>query len=278
MSITTIFTGEVEGVAEWSTEAVRLAESIGAWSSIAFLESGLSQWDVERGDQTAAAARLATAMAAAERSGNPEAIAFAALSRGRIDGFGGRLADARRWFAMAIEGYSKLDSGLVLVARSDLGHALRFNGAIDEAVAVYRETLHGWQHAGNRGAIANQLESVAFVALERDDHVSAARLLAAAEATREAAEAPMLPYERAEYEAAVATVHERLDPSVLEAAWAEGQAGQHRRSGGNGPRRSLMGRAEVSRRRRPAPPPECRARSQAPIAASRRPARCRSAA
>ena len=115
------------------------------------------------------------------------------------------------------------DSGLVLVARSDLAHALRLNGAIDEAVVVYRETLHGWQHAGNRGAIANQLESVAFVALTRDDHVGAARLLAAAEATREAAEAPMLPYERAEYDAAVATVHERLDPSALESAWAEGR-------------------------------------------------------
>ena len=115
------------------------------------------------------------------------------------------------------------DRGLVLVARSDLAHALRLNGAIDEAVVVYRETLHGWQHAGNRGAIANQLESVAFVALGRDDHVSAARLLAAAEATREAAEAPMLPYERAEYEAAVATVRERLEPPVLEEVWAEGR-------------------------------------------------------
>jgi predicted ATPase/class 3 adenylate cyclase len=224
MAITTIFTGEVEGVTEWAQEAVRLAESIGAWSSIAFVESGLSQWDVERGDEQAATARLATAMVAAERSGNPEAIAFTALSFGRVDGFGGRLADARRWFAKAIEGYSEVgDVGLVLVARSDLAHALRLNGAIDEAVAVYRETLHGWQHAGNRGAIANQLESVAFVELTRDDHMSAARLLGAAEATREAAEAPMLPYERSEYEAAIATVRERLDVPTFESAWADGR-------------------------------------------------------
>jgi ATP/maltotriose-dependent transcriptional regulator MalT len=224
MSITTIFTGEVEGVAEWSQEAVRLAESIGAWSIIAFIESGLSQWEVERGDHEAAASRLARATLAAERSGNPEAIAFSALSRGRVNGFAGRLPEARRAFAQAIEGYSQVDdSGLVLVARSDLAHALRLNGAIDEAVAVYRETLHGWQHAGNRGAIANQLESVAFVALIREDNVTAARLLGAAEATREAAEAPMLPYERAEYEAAVAAVRERLDGPALASAWAEGR-------------------------------------------------------
>ena len=224
MSITTIFTGERAGVVEWSEEAVRIAEAVGAWSAIAFVESGLSQWEVERGDHEAAVARLATATVAAERSGNPEAIAFTALSRGRVDGFGGRLADARRWFATAIDGYSQVgDSGLVLVARSDLAHALRLNGAIDEAVGVYRETLHGWQHAGNRGAIANQLESVAFLALTRGDHLKAARLLAAAEATREAAEAPMLPYERGEYEAAVATVRERLDPAAIETAWADGR-------------------------------------------------------
>ena len=224
MSITTIFTGEMVGVAEWSEEAVRIAEAVGAWSAIAFVESGLSQWEVERGDHEAAVARLATATVAAERSGNPEAIAFTALSRGRVDGLGGRLADARRWFATAIDGYSQVgDSGLVLVARSDLAHALRLNGAIDEAVAVYRETLHGWQHTGNRGAIANQLESVAFVALTREDHLRAALLLGAAEAIREAAEAPMLPYERAEYEAAVATVRERLDGATLESAWLDGR-------------------------------------------------------
>ena len=33
----------------------------------------------------------------------------------------------------------------------------------------------------------------------------------------------MLPYERAEYEAAVATVRERLDPSTFESAWADGR-------------------------------------------------------
>jgi predicted ATPase/class 3 adenylate cyclase len=224
MAITTVFTGETKGVAEWSQEAVGLAESIGAWSSIAFIEAGLSQWEVERGDEQAAAARLATATSAAERSGNPLAIAFTAVSRGRVDGFGGRLADARRWFAKAIDGYSQVDdSGLVLVARSDLAHALRLNGAIDEAVAIYRETLHGWQHAGNRGAIGNQLESVAFVAVTRGDHVLAARLLGAAEVTREAAEAPMLPYERAEYQAAVTAVREHLDGPTFESAWADGR-------------------------------------------------------
>lgn len=224
MAMTTMFTGEFDGVVEWTDESVRVAEGIGAWYYIAFIESGLSQWEVERGDHEAAAARLATATVAAERSGNPEAIAFSALSRGRVNGFGGRLPDARRAFAKAIDGYAQVgDWGLVLVARSDFAHALRINGATDEAIGLYRETLHGWQHAGNRGAIANQLESVAFLSLGREDDLRAAQLLAAAEAIREAADAPMLAFERAEYDAAVATVSERLDGPTLESAWADGR-------------------------------------------------------
>jgi len=224
MAMTTMFCGEFAGVIEWTSESVRHAETIGAWSYIAFIESGLSQWEVERGDHVAAEARLATATAAAERSGNPEAIAFTALSRGRVDGFGGRLSDARRWFSKAIEGYEQVgDRGLALVARTDFAHALRSNGAVDEAVTLYRQTLHGWQHAGNRGAIANQLESVAFLAMAKEDHLRAAQLLAAAEAIREEATAPMLAFERAEYDAAVATLRERLDAATLESTWTDGR-------------------------------------------------------
>ena len=112
---------------------------------------------------------------------------------------------------------------MVLVARSDFAHALRINGATDEAIAFYRETLHGWQHAGNRGAIANQLESVAFLSLGKGDELRAAQLLAAAEAIREAADARMLAFERDEYDAAVATVRERFDGPTLESAWADGR-------------------------------------------------------
>ncbi|MDQ4036459.1 MAG: adenylate/guanylate cyclase domain-containing protein [Chloroflexota bacterium] len=224
MSMTTVFVGEADGVLEWTDEALRLAETIGAWSSIAFLQAGLAQWNVENSDHRAAEARLASATTAAERSGNPEAIAFTALSRGRMDGFAGRLPEARRAFASAIEGYEQLDDeGMMLVARSDLAHALRLNGIAGEAVDIYRRTLHAWQHAGNRGAIANQLESVAFVALERDEAGRAARLLGAAEAIREDARAPMLSWERFEYDRAVEALRHRLDADDLASALADGR-------------------------------------------------------
>jgi hypothetical protein len=52
---------------------------------------------------------------------------------------------------------------------------------------LYRETIGGWVHLGNRGAVANQLENVAYVAIERGRLERAARLLGAAEMIREVA-------------------------------------------------------------------------------------------
>ncbi len=225
VAMTTMFTGEFDGVNERTAESMRLAESVGMWSMIGFAQAGLAQWEVERGDHAAAAQRLEAARAAAKRSGSPEVIAFAALSRGRVEGFRRRLPEARRAFAEAIAGYERIaDSSLALVARSDLAHALRLNGAADEAAELYRETLHAWQHAGNRGAIANQLESTAFLALARGNHADAARLLGAAESIREEARAPMLAFERGEHAAALAGLRTHLDSATLDSIWAEGRA------------------------------------------------------
>jgi hypothetical protein len=53
------------------------------------------------------------------------------------------------------------------------------------------------QHEGNRGALANQVESVALLAAPTRP-ADAARLLAAATAIRDVADAPMLAFERTE--------------------------------------------------------------------------------
>jgi hypothetical protein len=115
------------------------------------------------------------------------------------------------------------DRRFVLVARSDLAHALRRGGEIEEAEALYRETLHGWQHAGNRGAIANQLECFAFLSIAKGDPVGAARLFGAAEVIREVAGSAMVAAEQAEYDAAVGQLRASLDAALLDPAWAGGR-------------------------------------------------------
>ena len=94
---------------------------------------------------------------------------------------------------------------------------------VDEADAEYRQTIVGWQRSGNRGAVANQLESMAFTAIARGRGTRAAQLLGAAEALREASGDPMTADERDEYDAEIERLRGLLDPEALRAAWAEGR-------------------------------------------------------
>ena len=224
LAMTMLFTGQSERVVELTNEALPLAEAAGDWFIIAFMQAGLAQWEAESGELDRAEERVRLAAEAAQRAGNPSLKAFVALSQGRIAGFSGRLPEARAPFGRAIAGYSETgDARLELVARSDFAHALRMAGELEEAEPIYRDTLHSWLHAGNRGAIANQLESFGFIATDRGDLARGVRLLAAAEAIRAAASSPMLPFERHEYERCLDRLREGLSPSAYQAEWAAGR-------------------------------------------------------
>ena len=87
-------------------------------------------------------------------------MAFVALIRGRIAGAAGRIDEARAAFQEAATFFDEIgDSRFGLVGLSDLGHAVRRGGELDEALSILRRTLPEWEHSGNRGAIANQLEA-----------------------------------------------------------------------------------------------------------------------
>jgi predicted ATPase/class 3 adenylate cyclase len=225
LAMTRELSGQQGGVRDVWDELIRLAESRRDWFLLGMSEAELAYWDVTNGGDLAAAdARLLRAIEAADRSRNPLVIAFAAAIRGEMSGLTGRLAEAREWFGRAIAAYEGMGNRrYVLTSRSELAHALRRGGQIDEAEALYRETLRGWQHAGNRGAIAHQLECFAFVAMAKHDLVRAARLFAAAEAIREVAEAAMVAVEGAEYDAAIGQLCDGLDATALASAWADGR-------------------------------------------------------
>jgi tetratricopeptide (TPR) repeat protein len=223
VAMASVFSGRAWSPRELLDELVPLLEQIGDWWQLATMEAGLAIGDMD-GDPVQAEARLARATEAARRSENPAAIAFTARARSRVAGDRGRLEEARRWFLEAMERYREIgDRRQVLGARSDLAHAIRRHASIDEAEAEYRQTIQEWRRLGNRGAIANQLEAFAFVALARRNGVRAARLLGAAEALREVAESPLLAMERTEYDAEVARLREEPDQVALRSAWAEGR-------------------------------------------------------
>ena len=216
------FAGSTEGFRELSEETMRLAEREGDWWSLAMAETALAN-SLRFSDMDEVGPLLARAAGHGRLTGNPFVIGFVALTLARILGLAGKLPEARAAFDEAFTLYTELgDDRFTLVTRSDLGHMLRSAGELDEAEAIYRETILGWEHIGNRGAIANQYESFALIAIERGDLSHAATLLGSAASLREVAGARMMPWERDTYEAALARLRTSVEPATFEAAWSAG--------------------------------------------------------
>jgi predicted ATPase/class 3 adenylate cyclase len=207
-----------------SREVIELAERTGTWWLVAvsagFTGAALAPFDPASGE-----ALIAKGEDAAHRSGNPLAIASLALAKGRMLGHAKRTDAAVAQFTISADRFGQIgDSRSVLAARSDMAHALRRGSRLDEAEALYRQTLPGWVHFGNRGAVANQLENVAYVAIERGRHERAARLLGAAEAIRADAAAPMAAEEEPELVAYLERLRQAGDAAPMDAAWAAGRS------------------------------------------------------
>ena len=110
------------------------------------------------------------------------------------------------------------------VIYSDLGHIELAAGRLDEAENIYRQTLPAWREFDQRGAIAHQLESFAFLAERQGQYERSARLFGAAEALRSATASLMMWHERRNYDLELAALREQMPPDALEAAWEAGRA------------------------------------------------------
>ena len=227
MTVATVFTGGSD-VQDLFEEGIALSEATESWwvlgMSAGFAGAMLSGTSFIE-DAAAGEALTERAEDAARRAGNPYIIGMVAIAHGRLLGRTGRTDAAAERFAVATARFAEVgDVRLGLAARSDLAHAYRRGGRLDEAEAIYPETINGWVHLGHRGAVANQLENVAYLAIERDRPERAARLLGAAEAMREAADAAMAFDEAPELAEFIARLRTMLPPAEFDAAWAAGRA------------------------------------------------------
>jgi predicted ATPase/class 3 adenylate cyclase len=222
--ISSLGTGGGPEVSRLSQEVIELAERTGTWWLVA-VSAGFTGAAIWPFDPAAGEALIAKGEDGARRSGNPFAIASLALAKGRMLGHARRTDAAVAEFTISSDRFGQIgDSRSVLAARSDMAHALRRGGRFDEAEALYHQTLPGWVHFGNRGAVANQLENVAYVAIERGRYERAARLLGAAAAIRAEAAAPMAAEEEPELVAYVERLRQAVDAPSMDIAWAAGRS------------------------------------------------------
>jgi hypothetical protein len=205
-------------------ESAVVAEAAGDWMSETFAAMGRSGYLMGVAPAEAEA-WVVRASDAARRAGNPFAIGLSAVARGRYLGFNRRPEEARSAFVEAEARFAEIgDHRSVLVARSDLAHALRRAGSLDAAEAANREVISEWQRLGHRGAVASLLESFAYLAIERGDAPRATALLGAADRLRREAESHMLDPERLEYDSRIAQARATLDGPEFDLAWGRGAA------------------------------------------------------
>jgi predicted ATPase/class 3 adenylate cyclase len=227
MAVAMVFSGEAgEGgvaVRPYFEQAGELGEQTGQWwlvaMALSFSGASLGAFTPDGGLES-----IRRGTEAAQRSGSPYAIASVAMARGRALGRMGQTDGAVTSFGVAIERFMELgDERFVLAAKSDLAHALRRGGRLDEAMAMYRETIAGWVHLGHRGAVANQIENIAYVDIDLGRYDRAARLLGAASTIREAARAAMAFDEEPEFRTYEARLREAMTAAGFDVSAGAGR-------------------------------------------------------
>jgi tetratricopeptide (TPR) repeat protein len=169
-------------------------------------------------------AHLSASEQSYQLSRNPFLMTMSTFSLAMASKLQGDIANAKRYFTECLDFFIQTKNRqFEAMVRSELAHLARQSGDTALALEGYRDTIRRWRELGQRGAIANQLECFAFLARQGGDTGQALRLLGAAQALREAIEAPMADYEVSEYEQEVALLRLQVDPQVFEAGWKAGR-------------------------------------------------------
>jgi tetratricopeptide (TPR) repeat protein len=113
---------------------------------------------------------------------------------------------------------------LVLAYQAERAHIERQTGNLDAALNTYARLILAYRELSMEPAAANMLECFGMVAVAQGRYARAGQLFGAAEALRERLNEDMTPYERVEYEPALARLRALVEPEVLQATWEQGRA------------------------------------------------------
>jgi Predicted ATPase len=156
---------------------------------------------------------------------DPEAAVRTEGLLARMALFRGDLVDARKHADLMLDRHREMGDQLAVTGhQSAMAHAARQLGNFEEALALYRETIQGWQEIGHRGAVAHQLECFAFIAKAQEEGERAVALMSAAELLRRVSNSPRTPQESMEYDRELAGLRAGMDEKTFELLWAEGQS------------------------------------------------------
>ncbi|WP_103883653.1 BTAD domain-containing putative transcriptional regulator [Actinacidiphila yanglinensis] len=175
--------GEFAGACEHYEQAVEVLTEVGATEDLIRVWSRQAQLYWLLGDEDASAAALAEAQRCAKRVAWPDALAELALSRAELARWGGDAQEAHKQVgvAMAVLGDEADQASIRAVTHDLLGYLADDLGTAREHRAA---ACGAAAEAGHAPLIAQVLVGVADLALRRDEHEQAARLLAASAGVR----------------------------------------------------------------------------------------------
>jgi len=176
------------------------------------------------GDRALARAHLGESFALHKTLGDKESVAYCLHLSGLLAIEEDNITLARSLVEQAVALFQELKQqhGTAL-STGTLARVLAAQGDDARACALSEESIRLAIKADDKLNIASGMEGLAGVVEAQGKYAWAARLWGAAEALREAIDAPLPPVERPSYERAVAEAHARLGARTFATAWTEGR-------------------------------------------------------
>jgi predicted ATPase/DNA-binding SARP family transcriptional activator len=207
------------------TEGLTIFRQLGDKRRIAWTLSNLAHLACRHGDYATAEAHSEESMAIFREIGDRWGVAFSSVALGDMARLQGDTAAARSCYEESLLLSRELgEKRSMAFSLRGLGLLSQGQGEFGTPWSLHQQSLRLFQEMRDKPGIAGCLESLAAVAVTRDQPGQAARLLGAAGSLRESIGAPLPPVERAEYDRTVEVARAALGEEVFVAVWAEGQA------------------------------------------------------
>lgn len=227
LGFSSIFLGDTVFAFNALHESEAIARQIGDMEQLAWTLHFLAFAEMEvNGNRNAGKIReyLTESLSLRDASSNQQIFSRSEELLARLDFMEGNIAEAMNGAERILDYYQKVgDQHAYNTVQSGLAHAWRQMRHFDKAIAAYRTTLVKWQEIGNRGAIAHQLECVAFIAKMREQEDRAIKLLGAAEALREISNSPRTPMEQNEFDQICNDLRDAQNKTTRDVLWREGR-------------------------------------------------------
>ncbi len=206
-------------------QALSVAQQLNYGSGIAFSYVGMGTITYVDGDLDRAVGLLEEAVRRSEQTGENRAWYIALYWLADIALAQGRLADAAKLLARALEmSRAQGDIWMVGHVQAKLGHVEAKQGDFARALSAFQESLDVGRRLAEVMIIGVSLEGFAWIASAQGCGERAARLIGASEGLRERIGGMLLPEWRADHDWGAATARSQIGDDAFTLAWADGHA------------------------------------------------------